>query len=196
MTASTAAPESTATPNASRYLEQIEAIKRDATALALELTDNQANWRPAPDRWSIAQCLAHIVLIARPYLRGIERAIAEAKRREAAGQPPYRQGILANWMARSLEPPPGIRARTFRSLEPPDKPPIRVTLEELIALQDELGARIRDAGAVNLDAGRMRSPLLGLMKLTADQAVRTHLAHTRRHLWQAWQVRKSPRFPS
>ncbi|MGH7504090.1 MAG: DinB family protein [Longimicrobiales bacterium] len=177
-------------------LEEIEAIKRDARELFDGLSDAQANWRPHPRRWSIAQCLDHIVLSGEPYLRSIEAMIGEARRRAALKQPPFRPGRLSGWFIRSVEPPPRFKAKTFRSMEPGEGRPAAEALARFLALHDALAALIRSAQGIDPHGGRAPSPFFRLLRLTLDQSIALVTTHARRHLWQARQVRQQPAFPA
>ena len=39
------------------YRQQFERVKAEARELTQGLTESQFNWRPAPDQWSIEECL-------------------------------------------------------------------------------------------------------------------------------------------
>jgi hypothetical protein len=110
--------------------------------------------------------------------------------------PAYRPGFIANWVVRSMEPPPRLRVKTFRPLEPAPRLGAAAVTAEFLGALDGLADTIARVQSVDPNGGRMRSPFLGALRLTLDQAIRLQLGHARRHLWQAWQVRKSPRFPA
>lgn len=196
MPANTTTPEPALSPRAGEYQQQLEALRRDALALTADLTDDQVNWHPSPDRWSIAQCLSHLVLSGKQYAPGMAAAVEEARRRAGAGMAPYRAGFISNWVVRSMEPPPRLRVKTFRALEPTPLVGAAAVTAEFLGTLDALADTIARLQGVDPGRGRMRSPFLGVLRLTLDQAIRLQLGHARRHLWQAWQVRKSPRFPA
>uniref|UniRef100_UPI003B3A08E1 DinB family protein n=1 Tax=Spirosoma sp. TaxID=1899569 RepID=UPI003B3A08E1 len=39
------------------------------------LSDEQLRWKPAPDRWSIVECLQHLNLAERFYIRNIQHKV-------------------------------------------------------------------------------------------------------------------------
>ena len=176
-------------------LERIEAIKRDALELVDALNDAQVNWRPDPGRWSIGQCLSHVILTGAPYLARLDGLLEEAHQRERSGQPPYRQGIVSRWFIRSMEPPPRFKAKTFRSMEPADSVSRDTLIREFIEFHDALAARVRTMRRVDLDRARMASPFFRPLRFTLGQAIALLITHARRHLWQARQVRQHPSFP-
>ncbi|HZJ10320.1 MAG TPA: DinB family protein [Trueperaceae bacterium] len=52
-------------------------LAADASARFDRLSGEQLNWRPAPDRWSVAQCLEHLITIQSLY-QPLLRRLAEA----------------------------------------------------------------------------------------------------------------------
>ena len=100
-------------------IEQLDAVLLDAHALTDGLTPAQLNWSPAPGRWSIGQCLEHLTRTVLLYPAEIERMIGESRIRTGSGARPYREGWMSRWVVSGLEPPPKMRIRTIRKVEPP-----------------------------------------------------------------------------
>lgn len=175
--------------------DQVKAIRAAVPSLAGSLSSEQFNWQPAPDRWSIGQNLQHVVLVGRDYFVPLDTAIAEAKERSAAGRSPYRQGVIGTWLVRSQEPPVKRRIPTLRRMHPPASLQCDVVLAEFDAFHQQLERRIELTRDVDLDAGRMHSPLLRLVRLTVGQAMAGLLGHSRRHLWHVEQIRGHSAFP-
>ena len=179
------------------YLRQIDAVKRDGQALVAGLSDVQFNWRPAPDRWSIAECLMHLNVAVTKTLPAFDRGIERGQARGLVGQGPFRYGWFANWMARSMEPPPKRRMKTFKVFAMPlgvAHSPDRV-LAEFLAVRDQLAERVRRADGLDLKRARVVSPVTPLLRLPLGAYFAFILAHERRHLWQARQVRGAAGFP-
>lgn len=176
-------------------LDEIEALKRDARELLDGLSDAQARWRPSPRQWSIAECVEHIVLAGEPYLPRIEAMIADAKVRAERHEPPYRPGRVARWFVGSMEPPPRLRVKTFRTMEPGEPRPAADVQARFTAMHERLATLVRSAAGVPQHGARTTSPFAPVLRLTLDQAIGLLTAHGRRHLWQARQVRQQPGFP-
>ena len=73
-------------------------------ALVEPLSSTQANWRPAPDRWSIAQVLDHLAATTGPLAPVLLEAGAKARSAGRFSDGPFRYGPLARWLLRSLAP--------------------------------------------------------------------------------------------
>lgn len=180
-----------------RYLDQIAAVKRDAQALVSEASEAQFNWRPGPDRWSIAECLVHLNISMGKTLPALDRAIEQGRARGLVGQGPFRYGWFATWMARGMEPPPKWRTKTFKVLRVPTgvvHTSDRV-LPDFLKLRDQLAERVRRADGLDLKRVRTVSPVSSLLRLPLGAYFWFVIAHDRRHLWQAHQVRAQPEYP-
>jgi hypothetical protein len=174
---------------------QLDAIVREAEALTAGLTDEQFNWRPAPEAWSIAHCLRHLVVSAQGLVAAQEAAIDRARARGLLSDGPYRHGRIGSMIAMSMEPPVKRRFKSARALTPTG----RYAIDELLPAFREQHERLRRVimRARGVDLGRTRVPLpsLPIVRLSLGQSFAFTLSHERRHLWQARAVRENPRFP-
>lgn len=169
-----------------RWLSEIETVEREARSVLDDLTPEQANQRPGRGRWSVVQNLAHISKTAVPYLD-----IMEARLEGGLADRPYRPGILAHLLRRSMEPPPRFRIKTQKTLEPGESLDPESVLAEFEGVHERLAALVRAADDDRFVRYRFRSPYMNLIVIRGDQAVDTLLAHARRHLWQARQARRA-----
>jgi hypothetical protein len=174
---------------------QYEATKRDAVELAAALSDAHINWRPAPGRWSVGECLMHLAVSTDAALSAIDRAIALAQQRAWPPAGPYHYGWFTRWMVQSMEPPPKRRMRTFPIFTPPSAPLRRDdVLRALSESRDRLLERARAALGVNLKRAVVVSPASRLFRMPLGGYFAFLAAHDRRHLWQARQVRQASGF--
>jgi hypothetical protein len=173
----------------------LEAVNVDARDLTNELTDAQFNWRPAPGRWSIAECLDHLTQTGRVAVGHIRETLEDARRRKLYSRGPFRYGMLGQMIVRSMGPQPRRKFKAPAVFKPrPDRP--RQTVErDFFALQDELLGCIKESNGINLKRAKVTSPVTRLLRLSLGQEFALLIAHEQRHLWQARQVRANPQFP-
>lgn len=105
-------------PELARQAEAYRRAALRAEELAGGMTDRQARWRPGPDRWSVAECLEHLVRTGEAYLRVIDPAIDEGREAGTLGEGPFRHGLLDRWLVRFLEPPPRLGIPAPRVIDP------------------------------------------------------------------------------
>lgn len=178
----------------SEYRRQLRDARADAEKLVEGLSDEQFNWRPAPGRWSIAECLDHLNNGWR-VLEKLDYKIAKASEQGVRGEGPYRHPLLGRLYVRFVEPPPKIRVRAPKAFVPKPDQPLAAVAPRFLELQDEIIRRVIAADGLDLGGVRMSSPITRRFKMSLGQWFAFLAAHERRHLWQAWQVRKHPDFP-
>ena len=173
------------------------AAKSDARALFEGVSEEAGRFRPGPGTWSMAECLDHLNVVGRLYLGALDRAIDEGRRRGLTGRPPFRYGLLARWLVRSMDAPPLFHMRSPRSFRPASAaPPVAESLPAFVALQDELIDRVARAEGLDLRRVKVVSPASRRLKMGLGTAFAVTAAHQRRHLWQARQVRDASGFPA
>src|SRR5437867_1500766 len=94
------------TPELQAMLDQIDAIKRDGETIASGLSEAQLNWHPAPDSWSILDCLQHLNVGVTKTLPAFDRSIAEGRSKSKLAPGPFHYGWFSRMMVASMEPPP------------------------------------------------------------------------------------------
>ena len=190
---------------------ELHAGGEEAQRLVAGLTSHQFWWRPAEDRWSVAECLAHVVLAGEAYHEVIDPAVASARARGLRAEGRRDVGAatgsrLGDLLMKGLEPPARLRIpapariRPARPSDPGDAAAAAPRapgspLARFLALRHAHADRLRAADGLALDRVRVRSPFVPLVTVNLDTALRILTGHERRHLWQAWQVRQHPGFP-
>jgi hypothetical protein len=177
------------------HLEEVAALRLDVQSIAHGLSGGQFAWRPSARGWSVGQCIEHITRTLRLYPEKIEAMIVEARDREARGERPFREGAFTRWFVRSMEPPPGMRVRTMRMVDPPAALDRDVVLAGFDAELTRFAGLVLATDGVSLQHARTRSPFFSLLQFTLGQVFALNLAHARRHVWQARQVTQQPGFP-
>ena len=177
------------------YQDQVTSIKQDAGGLMTGLTDEQFNWRPGPNRWSMGECFDHLNISAKTlFVPGIDAAIADARSRGLRGTGPFVHPALQRWFLHVSEPPPKVRFKAPNKVKQKAPRPLHDVRQEFLDWQDRLAERIPLADGLDLRHAGHASPL-PLWRWTLGTYFAVCLAHERRHIWQARQVRNEPGFP-
>jgi hypothetical protein len=182
-------------PAIEEYVKGFESVGRDVTALLNGLTDAQVNWRPSDGRWSIAECIAHLSASGRIYLDPLDRAIQRGFDRAMFGGRDFHPSWFGRLLIAQMEPPPRRRMRASRKIVPQPVETGARLASEFDAMHRALIERIRKAASLDLSRVMVRSPLMRLLRMPLGTCFAFLLAHERRHLWQARQVRQELRFP-
>ena len=177
------------------YLEEIRYIRQDVAAIVANLGDGQFTWRPAPGRWAIGECFEHLNLTAAAFIPAIDAAIEDARARNLRSNGPFVYPLFERLFVTSNEPPPRRRFRAFKPYRPPSHLSPDTVMTGFSSWQERLAERIRQADGLDLRRARQRSPILPIVKWSLGTMFALVLAHERRHIWQARQVRNERRFP-
>jgi DinB family protein len=182
-------------PDLREVVDQLARIKEDAQTLCAGLSDRQFNWRPAAGVWSISECLEHLNLADADDISTLGTATSDARARNLLSAGPFRYGAISNWFVKSVEPPPKHKAKAAQKVTPRPELSLQDVLSRFVDIHDRLARTIEQANGVDLVRLKVPSPV-GPFKLPLGQKLRLIAGHDRRHLYQAWQVRKNPGFPS
>jgi DinB superfamily len=172
--------------------DALNAAARDARALAAGLTEDEGAWRAEAGSWSVAECLDHLAIANRVYLAAMrpsgERALAHGRRRRR----PARPGLIGRWFVRSLEPPvaPRSRGKAPKLIRPRTSPALAEAAARFLASQDEVRTFLRTYADIDLAGVRFPNPFVRGVRFSLATGLHVIAAHERRHLWQAWRVRR------
>jgi hypothetical protein len=167
--------------------------EQNARVLVNGLSESQGTWRAEPGAWSIAECLDHLATANRVYLAAMqppaERALAQGRLRLG----PARPGWIGGWFARSFEPPVKtlFKMRAPRKIQPRASPPLGHALDQFLASQREVVTFLRKYSTIDLAGVVFPNPLIRGLRFSLATGLHVLAAHERRHLWQAWGVRRA-----
>lgn len=139
--------------------------------------------RPDPSHWSVVEHVAHIGRTDLPYLERIAEALERGHEKGRYGSGPFKGGLVGNWFARTMAPPPKRRMRTTKELEPPVDLDPDTVLGDFEARCEALLASFEAADGLDLDALKVSSPFLSLLRMPVSSAYRVLVNHADRHLW-------------
>jgi hypothetical protein len=167
----------------------------EARALAADLTEAQLNWKPAPDQWSIAQCLEHLTNASREFNQYFVDAVAQGRRKYAAPAPPvYRPSFMGSWLIKYVEPESPRKLKAPKLLQPSTSN-VQDALEKLLEQQKRFRQFVSETDGIDYNRTRLRSPITPLIRYSLADAYVITVVHEQRHLAQARRVRETPGFP-
>jgi len=160
--------------------------KGRAHEIAAPLKNELWGTRPAPDQWSVAECLIHLNLTSRAFLPLIKDAIGAGHHRESFGGASYRMDFVGRllWWAATVRLP----LKTTGPFVPLCAQPKDTVLSEFDALQTQLMGWVKEADGLDLCKRRIVSPFDSRLGYNLYSCLRLIPAHQRQHLRQAERV--------
>ncbi|MFN0104811.1 MAG: DinB family protein [Bryobacteraceae bacterium] len=165
---------------------------RSTAAIAIEIRRLTEGLRPghfhAPTRtggWSIGYCMEHLILAGNALLLNWDSASHIAGDGRSF---PY------SWWQRALllwvQNPSLMKRRTPPALAPYSRHSIEETLQQLLRMHAGLAYRLDSSGTLDLQRTKITIPTLPAVRCSLGFACDLSLSHERRHLAQAWRIRR------
>jgi DinB family protein len=176
-----------------KLADALDAAERDARALVAGLTEEQGAWRTDEGSWSVAECLDHLATANRIYLGAMRPAAARALGQRSRRRGPAEPGVVGGWFVQYLEPPvnPRFKSKAPRTIRPRTAPALSDAFTAFLASQDEVRTFLRTFAGIDLSGVHFPNPFIRGVRFSLATGLHVIAAHERRHLWQAWRVRRS-----
>ena len=171
-------------------------LAADASARFDRLSGEQLNWRPAPDRWSVAQCLEHLITIQSLY-QPLLRRLAEADYSPTWWErySPLSR-LFGSLLVNSLSPDNLRKTKTSARAEPSSSAIADDVIERFGEHQRQLVELLRTLpSTLDLATTTVTSPLSAFVTYSLDDCLTILVVHGQRHFKQAQRVIDAEGFP-
>jgi len=177
-------------------VDETERNSDEASKLVTGLSEAQLNWKPAPDRWSMAQCLYHLTVSTEKFGPYFTAAIARGRERyPVTAAPVYRPSWMGGWLIRQLLPEATRKVPAPKIFRPSQTEVLHDSLDYFLKQQAHFLDFVQQAEGLDYNKTRLRSPVTPLMRYSLADAFVLIAVHGQRHLGQARRVRETPGFP-
>lgn len=189
------APDAKLNSELERLSYQMKVIRQDAEGLVVGLTEEQLNWRPAPDKWSVAHCYEHLNQTNAKMAQALETSIRAGRQANQLSDGPFTYGFLSRYFLRIMEPPVKRRFAAPAAFIPANGKPWSKIMEDWRATHDRINALVADANGLDLARIKTTSPASSWIRYPLGIGFWIQAAHDRRHIWQAREVINNAGFP-
>ena len=157
------------------------------------LSDELGTGRVEPGSWSVSECLDHLGTANRVYLSAMREAANRARTRGRHRRRPAKPGWVGRLFVGSLEPPPKwwSRLKAPKIIRPRAAPPLADAYASFAASHADVRAFLRAQADLDLAGVRFRNPFVRGIYFSLATGLHVITAHERRHLWQAWRIRRA-----
>ena len=171
-------------------VDELGRSEQEAQSLVAGLTDTQLNWCPRNgSSWSMAQCLDHLARVNTAYVAALQAAVQQSDPTKVPRRGPIRPGWFSRFFIRSMDAPANRKFRAPRQTVPPPQIDGARALQSFVDSHEAIRAIVSQSLALDLNRVRFKNPFVRLLPFTVGTGLLIVLAHDRRHLRQAEQVR-------
>lgn len=176
----------------SQLISDFEQSSEEARRFAGGTGERLFMTRPAPGRWSPAECFDHLVQFNRGYHSEMSRAEERISSLPEHARAAFRPRFIARLVIRFFEPPYRMKVKTLRPFHPGENADLEPdgVMEKYLETHARFAGQLERAAGRRLDLEEVRvsHPIFGWLKMSLADCYGIILAHQRRHLWQAEQV--------
>lgn len=174
----------------SQIISQLDEAEDRLGKLADIVPDELWVKRNEPERWSVAECVAHLNLTSEAYVPRLRAAIAEARTLPPA-EGKYKRDFVGAMFGALVGPIPSIgrrrigKVKTMPKFVPSGDQPKNVNLAEFKRLQMELSALVQEGDGLAIDKVLITSPFGEKVRYNCYSALVILARHELRHVQQA-----------
>ena len=177
-------------------VSQADAIANDARKTFGGLSKEQLNWKPSPERWSVAQCFDHLITTNSGYLPIVDGILKGQKQSSIWQKLPFLPGIWGKMLIKSLDPKQTRKMKAPKRFEPAQSDVSGSIINDFAAQQQQIIDRIKATANLDLEKIVITSPAASFVTYSLMDAYRIIVVHERRHFQQAQRVTEESGFPT
>ena len=100
--------------------------------------------------------------------------------------------MIGGWFVRSLDAPvkPRFKMKAPAKIVPRESPALADPAAQFFAIQNQVRVFLRKYADIDLAGVRFPNPFIRGVRFSLATGLHVIAAHDRRHVWQAWNVRK------
>lgn len=190
------APEELRSADVPRLVQALEELGEIVVERFVPLTSEQLNWKPAPNEWSVGQCLDHIITTDEQYIPIFEQAAQGTLPSNVWQQIPGMPFLFGSWLYKIVHPEtaqPSPSPSIFRPSNSEIEPDV---YDRFQAHQEQIISLMRANQDQPIDKLIISSPVAVWFVYSLGDAFRIAVAHQYLHLLQAERVKQTAGFPS
>ena len=158
------------------------------------LTPSQLNWKPSPERWSIAQCFDHLIAVNKAYFPVIDNVLA-GKKRTLWESMPVLPGLMGKMVIKAVEPTSTRKFKARKNFEAAQSNISGSIINDFVDHQAEVVDKMKATQHLDLEKIIITSPVAAVMTYSLIDAYRIIVVHEERHFQQAKRVTEETEFP-
>lgn len=170
-------------------------IANDAKATFGGLSVSQLNWKPAPERWSVAQCFDHLISTNKGYFPVIEEVLA-GKKRSFWESMPVLPGLAGRLLIKSLDPSSTRKIKAPKRFQPAQSNIAGSIIDDFVGQQGRIVEKMKATEHLDLEKIVITSPVSAAITYSLIDAYRVIVVHEQRHFEQAQRVTQESVFPA
>jgi uncharacterized damage-inducible protein DinB len=173
---------------------ELQKISEDAQSKFGNLSDEQINWRPSAEGWSVGQCFEHLIKTNKLFYGELDKIAGGTRKNSFWESWSPLTSFGGKFLIKSLK----SDARKFKAPTAAIVPPSEIEagiIEEFSKHQAEVIEKIKRTESVDWRKTVITSPFMKVMTYSFADGLQVVVEHEKRHLRQAERVLQADDFP-
>src|ERR1044072_4382976 len=137
-------------------------VANEAKTTFGHLTPSQLNWKPSPDRWSVAQCFDHLLTSNKGYLPIIDNVLAGYKRTFWQSMPVL-PGLMGKLLIKAMDPASTRKVKAPKRFQPAQSDLSVSVINDFVDRQSEIVEKMKATEHLDLEKIVITSPVAGVV---------------------------------
>ncbi|MCL6493290.1 MAG: DinB family protein [Ignavibacterium sp.] len=177
-----------------KFISDSESFLSEIKKLS-ELSDDQLNWKPAENLWSIAECIEHLSITNQLYFDKIEKQFSERQIACNDEETTVKHRFFGKLIIKTVDPSNIKKTKTFSVFQPSKSFITKDSITKLTEVQKSLVNLISSSVNLNTNEYSMSSPASKFVKENFSDVIEIIRLHNKRHLIQIQKLLTNDYFP-
>jgi len=176
-----------------KFLGEAPLLIHTASKQFSGLSEAQINWKPSEEKWSIGECIDHLVVTHKLYnsqIKEHQRLFEDF----GEGSFKFKHTFSGGMILKYVDPNSTTKTRTFKVFKPSKR---QINTNIIRSFCEEVESMISFAEklhGIDLRKIKISSPLTKLLRMNVGDALLINLYHDKRHLNQAEKIMMETNF--
>lgn len=162
-----------------------ETVSSEAQKRFGGFTAEQLNWKPTPEKWSIAQCLHHLIVSNSTYYPQLQRVVEGKHKNSWYQNIRFVSKFFGNYLIKETGPVVNKPMQNPPAFAPSKSHLPASIVTDFLKHQQELSSLIRQLEKTDLENTVISSPALSIITYNLSDCLTILAGHEQRHLQQA-----------
>ncbi len=174
---------------------EFDKVTAEAKSLFGNLTSTQLNWKPSAEKWSIAQCLDHLIVSNSTYYQQFEKVSSGNHKNSFYQNIKFISKFFGDYLIKETGAVVAKPMQSPAAFVPSQSEIAGTIVSDFEKHQKEFSVAIQQLENADLDKTIISSPALKIITYSFTDVLTVLVGHEQRHLTQAKNVLKDESFP-
>ncbi len=172
--------------------EDLQGVIEEVKISFASLSQEEFNWKPSPESWSVAECMKHLLIVYSKYQPQLPQKITPHALKDTAHSP-HKSGFMGSIFKRFVNPEKKRKVPAPKGLQPPSNSDYPLSLQQdFIQYLEEVIRFVEktDELSININKVSINSSVTSLIKFNLGDYFEIESMHSRLHLAQMKRVKQ------